>query len=192
MEALPINNGKKTIEVVQFIDTLFKDISHLLNAVDQGMQSLSLTSLWGTACYFSASRAVALPSNWMPHVFTRVYVPVNNNRDYARFAFFNVYLSPKHLNEPVAIWGTAKRRQLVEFYPIWNNRILASGGPSFLRKATVDSLTATADVPEIFEHFEYAARPLLMLDSADVVSTLVVQPLSIYSDFAVTLIEDLP
>jgi hypothetical protein len=183
--------SKVPLEIVRFMDALFRDISHLLSAVDEGMQTLFLTSLWGSPCYFNASKALGGYPAWMPHVFTRNYVPKKAGKDFTRFAFFNIYLSPKYFNEPVAVWGTAERRDMTDIFPVWSAGILNSTGPTFLRMASVDRLTATSDVPELFHSFEFAAKPLLSMNNAEIVSALVVKPFEAYPDLVLPDIEEL-
>jgi hypothetical protein len=67
--------GATIFQAVQFIDLLNRDISRLVEAVDEGMQSMDYKSLWGAPISYRTSGQLGLSSIWLPHSFTRVYVP---------------------------------------------------------------------------------------------------------------------
>jgi len=170
-------SGDKLYDAVRFIDAMYKDISRLIDTVDGGMQSIDHVSLWGGACYFNGSKALGYSAAWIPHVFTRVYVPRQAEKTFSAFAFLNIYLTPKHHREPLVHWGVGRRKSGVDIWLAWNPKLMGAQGPSFLRTGSVDPFEENRELSTVLEVFRHAVRPLITMDSAESLEKLVLEPI---------------
>lgn len=163
---------------VRFMDLLNKDISRLMATVDDQMQSIEFQSLWGSPCYFKSSQLVTKPIAWVPHVFARVYVPEGKDVEtYSTFAFFHIYLTPKHHEEPLAYWGVGQRRASKDIWPEWDGKLLRPEGPDFLRKKDVQAFETSREFSGVLEFLRYAVKPLVELNSEDQLERLIAEPI---------------
>jgi hypothetical protein len=170
-------SGDKLSDAVRFIDAMYKDISRLIDTVDGGMQSIDHVSLWGGACYFNGSKALSYPTAWIPHVFTRVYVPQQTVKAYSAFAFLNIYLTPKHHREPLVHWGVGRRKNGADIWLAWNPKLMGAQGPSFLRTSVIDPFEESGELSTVMEVFRHAVRPLITMDTADAVEKFILEPI---------------
>lgn len=170
-------SGDKLYDAVRFIDAMYKDISHLIDAVDGGMQSIDHVSLWGGACYFNSSKALGYSTAWIPHVFTRVYIPQQAVKTYSAFAFLNIYLTPKHHREPLVHWGVGRRKSGADIWLDWYPKLMGAQGPSFLRTSDIDPFEESGELSTVMEVFRHAVKPLIRMDTAEALERMVLEPI---------------
>jgi hypothetical protein len=88
-----------------------------------------------------------------------------------------MYLTPKRHRMPLAHWGVARRKQNASFSGAWEQSVLRNEGPHFLQKADSDPFEAAHVLPEVFDDFRHALKPLAQLDSQESLDRLVLAPI---------------
>jgi hypothetical protein len=115
------------VSVVRFLDLVHSDVARVLQAADSFMSEAGYNSLWGTPCYFNASKAAYQSSQWSPKTFARVYLREEERKEYGRMGFFNVYLAPANWTYPIVMWGWAnKKKNIDDFWSPWCKYVIGS------------------------------------------------------------------
>lgn len=171
-------DGPTILQGVRFIDLLNKDISRLLTATDEHMQAIEYAPLWSN-CYLKSSALVSKPIAWVPRVFVRLYVPEGDKWEtHSTFAFFNIYLTPKHHDEPLALWGIGRRKTGKDTWgPFWESELLQREGPDFLRKKKVEPFETNRQFSEVLGTLRLAVNPVIELNNEDQLERLVMGPI---------------
>lgn len=171
-------DGVTISQGVRFLDILNKDISRLITTTDDQMQAIEYASLLGNACYFKPSQSATKPIAWVPHAFSRMYVPEGDDfQTYSSFAFLNIYLTPKHHDEPLAHWGVGKRKVGKDLWAVWEPMLLRPDGPGFLQKKDIEPFETSHVFSEVLEDFRHAVKPLIELHSEDQLERFVLGPI---------------
>jgi len=173
-------NGDTTIrDAFRFVGALYRDISRLIEELDEGFREFNYNDLLGPNCYFNSSALPGEHKRWLPRVLTRVYVPGSERQGYTAFAFLNIYLTPQQRREPVACWGVGRRIAGADLLYIsqWSTRLLVPAGPTFVQAGDVEPFRSGDEMQQVLDSFQYAVQPLLRLESAAAVRLLVVDPI---------------
>jgi hypothetical protein len=163
-------------DAFRFMGALYRDISRLIEELDDGFAEYKYESLWDN-CYFNSSATPEGYDRWLPRVLTRVYVPASERESYRAFAFLNIYLTPQHRREPVACWGAGRRMGGVDLWPLWNPKFLIPGAPTFVQSGDVEPFRSGDEMQPVLDSFRYAVQPLIRLETAEAVNQLVVSPI---------------
>lgn len=174
--------GKSVFKAVDFLNEFLKDVSKLVTTVEENMSSNKLAPLWGSASFWDHSHAYYSPTQWLPRYVARHYVakPAEGQKADTSapwFAFFNAYLTPKQIQEPIAVWGFGTQNRQEDLWDTFYKLTLNYDGPTFPFSIPVEGWKALADLPGPLSSFKYQARLVVDLDSAQVVDEVVIQPL---------------
>ena len=183
-----MTDGKNITDVMKYVAALYEDVSRLMLAVDRRMTDNGFVAYWGSRCYWENSASVGNPESWIPRTFTRGYA-----RPDGVMVFFNIYLLPKNLPEPVAVWGSARSRGPNALDPnLWYGAMAKSDTPTFLTTSSVEwprllvgdgarpteREAATSEaLAKNFQRVEYAAVPMLSLTDDEAVQHNITEPL---------------
>lgn len=171
-------DGATISKGIEFVDTLYKDISRLIETMDGLVKRMDYKSLWGSVCYSNSSQASYNPIGWLPHVFVRLYVPKEKDtKTFSTFLFFYIYLRPKYQDEPLALWGIAQRIVDKNIGPITDSMLLQTEGPDFLRRKQIDPFETSREFADVLKGFRYAVKPLIELNSEEQLERLVLAPI---------------
>jgi hypothetical protein len=171
-------DGATISKGIQFVDTIYKDISRLIETMDGLVKRMGYKSLWGSGCYWSSSQKSDNPDGWLPHVLVRLYVPrAEDDKTFSTFLFFYIYLRPKHQDEPLAVWGIAKRIPGKDIGPLCGITLLQTEGPDFLRRKEIEPFETSREYADVLKTFRYAVKPLIELNSEEQVERVVIRPL---------------
>jgi hypothetical protein len=171
--------GPSIKQTVEFLQSIHKDISSLISAVNEGLKKVGFESMTGnSACYGAASKSPDYPLWWMPRTFFRVYAlsPTDPDSKHHQVVVFQVFMVPKKLSQPIALWGLAMQEtpdddtltRLRAFFE-------SPDGPQFLDR---ELETRWRTVPNTgFDSFEFCSCPLVELKDQAAVEQTVINPL---------------
>jgi hypothetical protein len=179
--------GESVFDAIEFLTKFYKDISSLVTTVEERMSSEGLAHLYGTTAFWKRSYTYYSPTSWMPRWVARLYtVKVEESSKGEAmapwFAFFNIYFTPKHLDEPAAVWGFGTQDSLKNLGTPLSQLLVADDGPNFLTELPVTEWEPVEDIPEQLSSFQYQARAVVELNDAQTVEELVVLPLVAHVD----------
>jgi hypothetical protein len=174
--------GESVFKAVNFLTDFFKDVSKLVTTIEDNMTSNKLVSLWGGTGFWFYSRAYYAPTKWIPRYVVRQYVaeaPDDSkpNQKAPWFAFFNVYFTPKEIQEPVAVWGIGTQTEEEDLWKCFDRVLLDQNGPDFLTAVPIESWKELVPPPKPLSSFKYQAMLAVELSSAQTVDKVVIQPL---------------
>ena len=174
--------GKSVFKAVNFLNDFFKDISKLVTTVEENMNSNKLATLGDAASFWYHSRAYYAPTKWMPRYIARQYVaeaPENSKPDRKApwFAFFIVYLTPKAIEEPAAVWGIGTQHEKEDLWAPLDKVALKNDGPDFLVTVPVVEWRSVEDIPEPLSSLKFQAKAIVELNNAQTVDEVIIQPL---------------
>lgn len=174
--------GKSVFKAIIFLNEFFKDISKLITTVEEGMTRNKLVSLWGSQSYWGRSGTYYTPTKWMPTYVARQYVEESADgskpdKKSPWFVFFNVYFTPKKIEEPVAVWGLGVQIGGKDLWQPFDKLALSEDGPSFLEAASVDEWESVESLPKSLSSFKYRARRVVDLKDAKTADEIVIRPL---------------
>jgi hypothetical protein len=192
VEERGMTDSKSVLDVMNYIGSLYQDVSRLLLAVDRAMDGKGFTPCWDKNCYWWNSLMLDCPGSWAPRTFTRAYKL--RDAKYEEFlTFFSLYLTPRNLPEPVAVWGSARNRGDGKInHNLWHGAMAKNDNPwfvtspcdGFLRELVVEGLDRNPGIgrdsealAENFRRIEYAAVPMLSLTDEATVRSTVTDPL---------------
>ncbi len=174
--------GKSVFEAVEFLGEFHKDVSRLLKAVEERLSSEGLASLYGTTAFWKRSYTYYSPSGWMPRWLARWYSlkaqgSSKGSQKATWIVFFDVYLTPRRIGEPVAVWGFATQPSDKNLWKPLSQLLVADEGPDFLLDIPIEDWTTLDSLPKRLSDFQYQARALVKLHDAETVDKLVIRPL---------------
>lgn len=174
--------GRSVFEAVEFLAHFHKDTSRLLTTVEEKMSSEGLASIYGSTTFWETSQTYYSPSGWMPRWLVRLYSlkspDSSKGSEKAPWAlFFNVYLTPKQVREPAAVWGLAAQPSDKGLWKPLSRLLIADDGPDFLREVPVENWRTLAEMPKRLSDFQYQATAVVELRDAQTVDELVIAPL---------------
>lgn len=174
--------GASVFNAIEFLAQFYRDTSRLLTTVEDRLLSAGLASIYGSATFWQTSQTYHSPSGWMPRWLARSYSlkspDSSKGSEKAPWAlFFNVYLTPKHLREPVAVWGLAAQPSDKGLWKPLSRLLIADDGPDFLREVPVENWRTPAEMPKRLSDFQYQATAVVELRDAQTVDELVIAPL---------------
>lgn len=174
--------GSSVYKAVQFLAEFHKDVSRLVTAVEERMESQGVAHLYGSTAFWKRSYTYYAPGYWMPRWVARWYA--EKTEDGAKgeerapwFAFFNVYFTPRQIEEPVAMWGSGTQDSTQSLSIPLSELLVAEDGPSFLAEVPVNEWEPLGEIPEPLSSFRYRARLVVELGDARTVEELVTAPL---------------
>ncbi len=174
--------GSSVYSAVEFLTGFYKDVSRLVTAVEERMGSQGLAHLYGTTAFWKRSYTYYAPGYWMPRWVARWYT--EKMEDGAKgeerapwFAFFNVYFTPRQIEEPVAVWGFGAQDSAQSLGIPLSELLVAEEGPRFLVEVPVTEWEGLEEIPEPLSAFQYRARAVVELEDARTVEELVTAPL---------------
>jgi len=175
--------GRSVVEAVEYVAAFHKDVAKLLGCVEDTLRGRGLdSSLWGATSVWDRSGAYHSPSGWIVRYLCRLYVPAPpENRkpepQQKRWVYFIVYLTPRFVREPTAVWGVVTAVEAVHPWAIMKSTMLRDDGPAFLKTEIVSAWEPVIERPDSAESFVYRACPLVVLKDAAIVEDTVVNPL---------------
>ena len=174
--------GSSVYEAFSFLDDFLKDVSKLLTTINENLASKHLAPLGDAATFWDHSRAYYAPGQWMPkyiirHYSNEEYIQKNGSWKVPWLAFFVVYLYPDRFKEPVAGWGYISQKELKDFSGILKKSGLYKQNPNFLTKVSAEEWIDIDDLPDSLLNFKYRSNMLTELHDANIVETMVIQPL---------------
>jgi len=174
--------GRSVFSAVEFLSEFHKDVSRLLETVEERMTSEGLASLYGTTAFWKRSYTYYTPSGWMPRWLVRWYSQKRKNtskgsRKAPWVVFFNVYLTPKRIGEPIAVWGFVTQPSDNSLWTPLSQLLITDQGPDFLRCIPVEGWKTLDEMPDRLSDFQYQARAVVEFCDAPTVDELVVLPL---------------
>jgi hypothetical protein len=169
--------GPSIKQAMEFLQKIHKDISKLISAVDEGMSEAGFESLIGNACIGAGSKSSQWPLSWMPRTFYRVYGQSLSPTDQEHgqvVVFFQVFMVPKLVSQPIALWGLAVQKSSDEVFTRLNPYFNSHEGPEFLDRERETSWRGVLNTG--FDLFEVRSCPLVELkDQAAVEETILNQ-----------------
>jgi hypothetical protein len=174
--------GESVFKAVEFLDAFFSDVSRLVTTVEEAMSINKLVSAWGTSSFWGSSTTYYSPTRWMPKYIARAYVQPDiespkPDREPLWFTFFNVYFTPKRIQEPIAVWGVAEQSERTDLWQAFSALLIKDSGPDFLSKIPVEQWAIEKGIARPLASLKYRARIVVELNSAQIVTELVVHPL---------------
>jgi len=174
--------GVSAVEAINWLTKFCGDVSRLVTTVEDSLRSRGCKNPWGGVSFWQRSAAYYAPDRWIPRYLCRVYVLTDSEEQDAqatqkRWAFFLVYLSPKLLPEPVALWGVLSLVTPGNAWAVMDRWLIGDDGPPFLDRLDVASWETAARCPEGVESFLYRACPVVELRDSKMVEEKVVNPI---------------
>ena len=174
--------GESVFKAVDFLNEFLKDVSKLVTTVEEHMTSNKLAPLWGSASFWDHSHAYYSPAQWLPRYVARHYVekPAEGQKPNASapwFTFFNVYLTPKQIQEPIAVWGFGTQDEKEDLWEAFYKLTLNYDGPTFPFLIPTQEWKALEELPAPLSSFKYQARLVVELSDAQIVNEVVIQAL---------------
>jgi hypothetical protein len=134
--------------------------------VDEGLSQAGFESLIGKACIGVGSKSSQYPLWWMPRTFYRVYGQSLSPTDQEEkpgqvVVFFQVFMVPKQVSQPIALWGFAVQQSPDDVFSRLNPYFNSHEGPEFLDRERETSWRGVLDTG--FDLFEVRFCPLVEL-----------------------------
>ncbi len=134
---------------------------------------------WGSGSVWDRSTSYSQPAGWMPHYLFRLYASARSQdakTTVPQTAFFAVYLTPEHCQEPCSVWGVIVGPDAVSL-EFLDEVLFPEEGPPFLTSPSVSEWKSVPDLPAQIRSIVCRASPLVDLTSNAEVERSVVGPL---------------
>ena len=180
-----------TNQIFDWVNRFLGDVAEAAQEVDSGLSHAGFVSAYRNGCMWDGSTSIQGSNLWLPRYVLRVYVepqhraPGSSQRP-PWCGFFAVHLRPTRqtvFSGPVASWGVVSQANLTQPVDIWKGAEtvgIARRDPLFLSSPRVEKWQEVdAGLrPSEFELIEYMARPVSELRTANIVRSIVAEPLA--------------